>query len=638
MSGPTQQRFYQFGPFRVDVEDRILTRAQQVIPLNLKTFEILVALVENAGKVLTKDVLMKKVWPDSFVEEGNLTKGIFVLRKVLGDRPGGGPWIETLPKRGYRFTVEPAASSDFGNGEIVFPKVHFPPSLPAPRNSFVGRQEDLSCLSERLLHQSVRLLTITGPGGTGKTRLALELARTLQTVFAGGIHFVGLSSLAESSDVIPVIARSFGFSNPGGKFGGNVLGDQLEVSLSAPTLLVLDNYEHLLASAGIVASLLDGCHLLKILVTSRAVLRVYGENEYVLLPLPLPDVEHLPELSRLASNPAVALFLHRVASVKPDFALTAENACDVAGICTRLDGLPLAIELAAARMKMLSAADLLQRLQARLQVLTGGPLDAPARQQTLRQTIDWSYGLLNESQQKLFRRVSVFSGGFTAESAEAVCNARVDLETDALEATCSLIDHSLVLRTEGVQGHIRFTMLETVREYALERLTVSGEEEFTRRAHAAYCLVIAEEGNAKTLPADRESWLATCDAEHYNLRAALAWLIEKQQSEWALRMAVALFAFWESREHLAEGCQSLNAALLLPTSPLRTRLRAGALWRLGALVGFRGDFKQSMRLHGEALNIYLEVGTKKEIAFELATIGAGRMLLGEYEQAESWYR
>jgi predicted ATPase len=191
--------------------------------------------------------------------------------------------------------------------------------------------------------------------------------------------------------------------------------------------------------------------------------------------------------------------------VKPDFALTAANACDVAGICTRLDGLPLAIELAAARMKMLSAADLLRRLQARLQVLTGGPLDAPARQQTLRQTIDWSYGLLNESQQKLFRRVSVFSGGFTAESAEAVCNARVDLETDALEATWSLIDHSLVLRTEGVEGHIRFTMLETVREYALERLTVSGEEEFTRRAHAAYCLVIAEEGNAKSLVADRES-------------------------------------------------------------------------------------------------------------------------------------
>jgi predicted ATPase len=307
-------------------------------------------------------------------------------------------------------------------------------------------------LSERLLHQSVRLLTITGPGGTGKTRLALELARTLQTVFADGIHFVGLSSLAESSDVIPVLRGLSASLNTGDKFGRNVLGDQLEVSLSAPTLLVLDNFEHLLASAGIVASLLDGCHLLKILVTSRAVLRVYGENKYVLLPLPLPDVEHLTELSRLASNPAVALFLHRVASVKPDFALTAENACDVAGICTRLDGLPLAIELAAARMKMLSAADLLQRLHARLQVLTGGPLDAPARQQTLRQTIDWSYGLLNESQQKLFRRVSVFSGGFTAESAEAVFNVRVDLEADALEATCSLIDHSLVLRTEGVQG------------------------------------------------------------------------------------------------------------------------------------------------------------------------------------------
>jgi predicted ATPase/DNA-binding winged helix-turn-helix (wHTH) protein len=633
MTGREQRAVYEFGPFRVDLADRVLMRDQQVIPLNLKTFEILAALIENAGKVLTKDVLMKKVWPDTFVEEGNLTKGIFVLRRALGEKPGGGPWIETFPKRGYRFAAGLKALPDVGSGENVTPMSHIQPPLPAPRNSFVGRQEDLSGLRERLLDQHVRLITITGAGGTGKTRLALEVAGSLRNEFTGGIHFIPLSSLTASGGVVFAIARSFGFSNPSGKSPGDVLREQVELSLREPTLLVLDNFEHLLPAAALVAGLLDGCHLLKIVVTSRVVLRVYGENEYLLLPLPVPDLEHLPPPDVLSNNPAVALFLERVGAVKPDFALTTENALDVAGICARLDGLPLAIELAAARMKVLSAASLFERLEARLKVLTGGPKDAPERQQTLRQTIDWSYGLLNQAQQKVFRRLSVFSGGFTPESAEAVCNARLDLEMDAVEGTCSLLDHSLLQRIDGQQGQMRFTILETVREYGLERLMVSGEEEFARRAHAAYCLVIAEEGNTTTVPIERESWLGICDAEHHNLRAAFAWLIERQQSEWALRMAVALFAFWESREHLAEGCESLKAALRLPASAARTRLRAGALWRAAALLQYQGDFENSMQLHGQALDIYLQLGTKKEIAFELAAIGTGRMLLGDYAAA-----
>jgi predicted ATPase/DNA-binding winged helix-turn-helix (wHTH) protein len=600
MTGPEQPRFCEFGPFRLDLADRVLTRDQQVIPLDLKTFEILLAFLENAGRVLTKDVLMKKVWPDTFVEEGNLTKGIFILRRVLGERPGGGVWIETLPKRGYRFTADITAVPDPGSGEIVLAQPHIQSSLPAPRNSFLGRKEDLSGLRERLLDPNVRLLTITGPGGTGKTRLVLEVVRRLRSELAGGIHFVPLSSVTGSGGVISAIARSFGFSSPGGRFPIDVLREQLELSLRAPTLLVLDNFEHLLPAAALVAGLLDGCHLLKIVVTSRVVLRVYGEHEYLLLPLPVPDLEHLPRLDIVSKNPAVALFLERVGAVRPDFVLTAENALDVAAICTRLDGLPLAIELAAARMKLLSAANLLQRLQARLKVLTSGPLDAPERQQTLRQTIDWSYGLLSEAQQKLFRRLSVFSGGFTAESAEAVCNAHLDLQIDAPEGTCSLVDHSLLQRMDTRQGPTRYTMLETVREYGLERLAMSGEEEFTRRAHAAYCLVIAEEGNLKALPVERESWLAMCDEEHHNLQATFAWLIDKQHSEWALRMAVALFAFWESREHLPEGRQSLEASLRLPGAATRTRLRADALWRAGALFGFQGEFEHSMQLQGSS--------------------------------------
>ncbi len=638
MPGPEERESYEFGPFRVDVADRLLTRDQQEIPLNLKTFQILLALIENAGRVLSKAVLMNRVWPDSFVEEGNLTKGIFVLRRLLGNQPCGRPWIETLPKRGYRFNAVITASLNHGSGEMVVAKSHIPSSLPAPRNSFVGRQEDLSGVIERLLEPHVRLLTIAGPGGTGKTRLALEVAARLRREFAGGIHFISLSSVTATAGIVSAIARSFGFANPGGKFPMKVLREQLELSLREPTLLVLDNFEHLLPAAALVAGIIDSCHVLKLVVTSRVVLRVYGENEYLLLPLAVPDLGRLPRPDVLRKNPSVALLLERVGAVRSDFALTTENARDVAGICARLDGLPLAIELAAARMKMLSAADLFEGLQARLKLLTGGPQDAPKRQQTLRQTIDWSYGLLSQAQQKLLSRLSIFSGGFTAEAAEAVCNARLDLEMDAVEGTCSLLDHSLLQRIDSQQGQIRFTMLETVREYGLERLSLSGKEEFTRRAHAAYCLVIAEEGNTKSVPAERESWLAMCDAEHPNLRAAFAWLVEKQQSEWALRMAVALFTFWENREHLAEGFESLHAALLLPSSAGRTRLRAGALWRAGALLGFQSDFEQSMQLQSEALEIYLEIGTKEEIAFQLAAIGAGRMLLGDYAQAALWYQ
>lgn len=635
--GPQRREFYNFGPFRIDVADRVLTLDQQVIPLNLKTFQILLALIENAGRVLTKDMLMKRIWPDTFVEEGNLTKGIFSLRKILGEKPGGGSYIETLPKRGYRFVAEVTASPDPDRGDIVVAESGVRSALPAPRNSFVGRQEDLSGLTQRLLAQNIRLLTLTGCGGTGKTRLALEVAAGVRTEFTGGVHFIALSSVTDSGGVISAIARSFRFFNSGDRFFAGVLGKQLELSLQAPTLLVLDNFEHLLPAGALVADLLDDCHQLKILVTSRVVLHVYGEHEYPLAPLPVPDLEYLPPPDVLLHNPAVALFLERVAAVKPDFTLTEDNKSDVAGICARLDGLPLAIELAAVRMKVLPAASLLARLQARLKVLTGGPLDAPERQQTLRKTIDWSYELLSLAQQRLFRRLSVFSGGFTPESTEAVCNPRLDLEMDVLDGTCSLLDHNLLQRSEAPHGQIRFTMLETVREYGLERLRLSGEEEFTRRAHAAYCLVLAEEGNSRVTPAERESWLAMCNAEHDNLRAGLAWLVEKQLSEWALRMALALFVFWESREYLAEGYQSLQAALRLPGSADRTRVRAGALWRTGAMLGFQGDFEGGWQLHREALDIYLEVGNTGEIAFQMSALGACQMLTGDYAGAVLWY-
>jgi predicted ATPase len=315
-------------------------------------------------------------------------------------------------------------------------------------------------------------------------------------------------------------------------------------------LLLLDNFEQVLAAAPLVTKLLDACAALKMLVTSRAVLHVYGEQEYPVPPLAVPDPKRLPPLEELSQNPAVTLFVQRAAAVNPAFVLTADNARAVAEICARLDGLPLAIELAAPRVRMLPPAAMLARLKSRLDLLTSPACDLPARQQALRKTIDWSQGLLSTAEQKLFRRLSVFAGGCTLEGAEAVCDTRGDLEVDLFDGMASLVDKSLLRQVETRQGEPRFLMLETLREYGLEQLAASGEQEVTRRAHAAYCLVLAEEGNRQLTAAESEEWLVLCDAEHDNFRAALNWLVECQNAEWALRLGLALFWFWEAREHL----------------------------------------------------------------------------------------
>ena len=280
------------------------------------------------------------------------------------------------------------------------------------------------------------------------------------------------------------------------------------------------------------------------MVTSREALHVYGEHEFPVPPLMLPDTRSMPPVESLSQYPAVALFVQRAVAVKPDFDLTRENAPAVIEICARLDGLPLAIELAAARVKVLSPSSMLARLASRLQLLTGGSRDLPQRQQTLRAAIDWSYDLLSPPEQKLFRRLSVFVGGCSLEGAEAACDTRGDLDLDLLNGIASMVDKSLVQQIDQTTGESRFVMLETIREYGLEKLAASGEEASTRRAHAAYCLVLAEEEpTGKT----GEEWLQQFAVEHANFRAALEWLIETEDAQWGLRLGAALFRFWEMR-------------------------------------------------------------------------------------------
>ena len=510
-------------------------------------------------------------------------------------------------------------------------------SLPAPRTPLIGREQELAALKKLLISGSARLMTLTGAGGSGKTRLGLQAASEVMDEFPGGVYFVALASITDPATVTSTIAQVLGMRHTGGKTLDEALQDYLRLLVHAPTLLLLDNFEHLLAAAPLVGELLEACAPLKVLVTSRAVLHVYGEYEYPVPPLPLPEPEQLSSLEALSGNPAVTLFVERAAAVKAEFALTEDNAPVVAQICCRVDGLPLAIELAAARVKMLPPAAVLARLQSRLELLTGGAADRPARQQTLRGTLDWSHDLLSSAEQRLFRRLSVFAGGYTLEGAEAVCNTRRDLEIDLLEGMTSWWTRAWCSKSSRKDGEFRFVMLETIREYGLERLTASGEDEATRRAHAAYFLVVAEEGNLPLTTVERANWLALCDAEHDNLRAALDWLIARDNSEWALRLGLALYWFWELREHLAEARERLEAILKMRGAQARTKVWAYAAVHAGSLANIQGDYRTALRLHREALDIYSELGDQKGIARQMVTVGLQKYLQGDYEAARSWF-
>jgi tetratricopeptide (TPR) repeat protein len=333
-------------------------------------------------------------------------------------------------------------------------------------------------------------------------------------------------------------------------------------------------------------------------------------------------------------NSAIELFAQRAAAVWPDFAIDSENAHAVQEVCLRLDGLPLAIELAAARTKVLSPSAILERLQSRLQLLTGGALDLPERQQTLRKTIDWSYGLLDDAERKLFRRLSVFAGGCTLEAAEAVCNTRRDLGTDVFEGLSSLMDKNLVQRADRGEGESRFAMLETIREYALERLAESGEESATRRAQAAYCLVVAEEGNPELSTTDRARWLTQCDAEIDNFRCALDWLFQTLDLDWGFRLCIALFRFWDMREQLTEGRARLETVLRLAGSE-RGREQARVMFFLGALTTAQGDHPAAEHFEQRSLSLYEKLGDKSGVAAALNALAVSARDRGDYSAAQN---
>ncbi len=471
-------------------------------------------------------------------------------------------------------------------------------------------------------------------GGSGKTRLGLEVSGELVERFEEQVYFVGLGSISNPAMVPAAIAECVGIRETGGHSFIDLLKQYLRDCDPSPVLLLLDNLEQILPASSFVVELLEAARSLKVLVTSRAALRVYGEHEFPVSPLEFPDPQQFHSLDALAGNPAVSLFEQRAAAVKPDFKLTAENAPVVAEICSRVDGLPLAIELAAARIKMLPVHAMLPWLRSRLQLLTDGARDLPQRQQTMRRTIDWSYDLLSQAEQKLFRRLGVFWGGCTLEAAEAVCDTGNDLGTETFEVMSSLVDQSLIQQIDPGIGEPRFRMLETIREYSLERLRGSGEEAATRRNHAAYCLVLAEEGNPELGEADRAAWLARCDVEHGNLRAALDWLFQTLDPDWSFRLCLALFRFWDMREHLTESRARLEGVLQLPGAGF-LKERAKISHFVGSVATAQGDFPSATRFLEQSLSLYRDIGNEGGIAVSLNALAITARDRGDYLGAEN---
>jgi predicted ATPase/class 3 adenylate cyclase len=474
-----------------------------------------------------------------------------------------------------------------------------PNNLPAQPTPLVGREREAGEVAERLRGEEVRLLTLTGPGGTGKTRLALQAAADLLEEFSDGAYFVTLATITDPELVPSAIAGPLGVKESPEQPLIETLKNHLQ---EKRLLLVLDNFEQVLEGTFAVGELVAACPKVKVLATSRIPLRLYGEQEYPVPPLALPDPRVLPPLKALTQYEAVRLFVERARAVKPDFEVTNENAPAVAEICVRLDGLPLAIELAAARVRMLPPKALLKRLGSRLKLLTGGARDLPERQRTLKATIEWSHALLDEGEQLLFGRLSVFSGGRTLEAIEAVCDAEGDLPVDAFDGVSSLLDKSLLKQDEGPAGEPRFVMLETLHEFAREKLKESGEAESIRRAHAEYFLALAEEAEPEFRGPRQKTWLERLEAEHDNMRAALSWALEREEAELALRMGGALSWFWWIRSYYGEGRRWLEEALAID-GRASSETRAMVLMGVGALALEQGDLDRAEEACQEGLEL-----------------------------------
>jgi non-specific serine/threonine protein kinase len=619
MATPGPPERYHFGAFDLQPDKRRLLKDGATISLRPRAFDLLAALVDRAGHLLTKDELLDQVWPKMVVEEAALHVQVSALRKVLGADA-----ITTVSGRGYQFTL-PVTTGDGEANRASKPKHNLPYQL----TSFIGREQEIAQLVE--LVTANRLVTLTGAGGAGKTRLALEVAAQVVESCPDGVWLVELASLSDASLVLQTLARALGLTEQPGKRLIDTIADHLA---SKRLLLMLDNAEHLLdACVQLVDRILRCSSSVVMLVTSRQRLGLAGERTYRVPSLTVPDRTEQLAPERISSYEGVRLFVERAQLLRRDFEVTSSNATAVASICYRLDGIPLAIELAAPRLVSMSVKELNQRLDERFALLTGGSRAALPRHRTLRSLIDWSYDLLTSSEQAMLSRVSVFAGGWTLATAEQVCTGNGIEAPEVIDLLASLADKNLVLADEK-QGKTRYRMLETVRQYAKDRLRESGEEAQWRNRHLASFLGLAEEAFPEVRGPSPQVWLDRLAAEHDNLRAALGWSAATSQEQ-GLQLAASLYRYWFIRGHLTEGREWY--ARLLEALPSDTALvdRARALNNAGILARVQGDHAAAQTLLQESLAIGRELNAPKRITAALGNLAIVAMEQARYEDAEA---
>jgi non-specific serine/threonine protein kinase len=609
---------YRFGRFVVQPHKRRLLADGRPVTAGPRAFDVLLALVKRAGQLVTKDELLERVWPELIVEENNLQVQVSALRKILGQDV-----IATIPGRGYRFTALVQLVAQQTSDAAV--RAH---NLPQPLTSFVGHENDLAEYAHTL--EQTRLLTLSGIGGCGKTRLAIELARMVVPSFPDGVWFVDLAPVAEPERVATAVATTLAVREEVGKPIDETVAHHLA---DRQLLLVLDNCEHVVAACATLAErFLMAAPGVRALITSREGLGIAGERVVPVRSLASPPVGSIQAPGAIAEFEAVRLFVDRARHMAPNFALNDANAAAIAEICHRLDGIPLALELAAARIRMLSVEQICAKLDDRFRLLTGN-LRAMSRHQTLLATMQWSYDHLTPVQQQLLRRLSVFAGGWTLDGAVRIAGEALD-EYEVLDRLARLADQSLITIQRVEDGTTRYSMLETVRQYAQERLNEAQETESTRNRHVDFYVALAEQAEPELVGREQSTWLARLDVERENFVAAHAWCNSMDEfAPLALRLVHSLNQYWVKRAQMALGHRLTVRALMQPGVDTGNLSHCRALWAAAVFAYFMGRYAEARDWVEQSLTIAREIREERNVVEALRLLGYVVLALGDRELA-----